>query len=792
MKYIIVLLFAVPIKGQNWFQQYGNSKADYFTSITELASGGYVLVGNSNTLGNGKSDLWVICLDDTLSFVWQRFLGDSEDDFGKKIINYNNELYIFGETTNFGTKDIWILKLKLNGDLIWDQKFGDSLNDYGHSIRHINGRGFLIIGEKLTSNNSMQGMLILIDYNGKVIWKKIYGGQWADGLHYASSTLDGGIISIGYTNSFRNSGLKIPKSSIFKRIKRFFSGPKLSQEFWLLRLDSNGNKLWEKTYGGENIETGKFFIENGDSTLLIIGDTKSFGDTNGDTWLIKTNKNGREIWSKTHGGKGEETLINQYVLKNKNIILSIKSNSTDKFYETKNNNYYTKQILLNKEGSIERNLDFSLKSENVINEVMVDSKGRILNVGYNVSNKEESNKEISSKWEGFSETTINNSITKAWIFETDSITGLKINDYYYNGDRSERGMEFIMDDQLNITILGNENSYNDDNDICLVTFDYFGNQRSSVSFLEDGYQYSKAFHRRQKEGFVIVSETDISDYGGIDIQAKCISENGDIIWENKFGGLGDDIPFDAIGTDDNGSLIVSKTNSFGKGATDGWITKINESGNHEWSKIYGGKGYDMFTSIKSTKNGNYIITGSKSLGLNNEDVWLMLIDKNGDYKWQNTYGDNSSEIGIEVRELPTGDFIVVGKGYNSFNPTVNYIIMIKVDSSGNEIWSKKIEGSVSQLVESFCILNNYEDGYIIVGKEDKKEDSLSKIFLIHISSYGNIVWKKSFGESSRSGGCAIKDDGTGLVVMGNIDLDNNGNSDIFLLKTDYEGMIIKN
>ena len=53
---------------KNWFFQYGNSKQNIFQSIAEIPDDGYILVGNSNTLGNGKNDIWIVRLDQNLKF----------------------------------------------------------------------------------------------------------------------------------------------------------------------------------------------------------------------------------------------------------------------------------------------------------------------------------------------------------------------------------------------------------------------------------------------------------------------------------------------------------------------------------------------------------------------------------------------------------------------------------------------------------------------------------------------------------------------------------------------------
>ena len=68
-----------------------------------------MLVGNSNTLGNGKNDLWIVRLDQNLKFQWQRYFGGAEDDFGKDIIFSNNSFIILAEKNEQNKKKTWLL-----------------------------------------------------------------------------------------------------------------------------------------------------------------------------------------------------------------------------------------------------------------------------------------------------------------------------------------------------------------------------------------------------------------------------------------------------------------------------------------------------------------------------------------------------------------------------------------------------------------------------------------------------------------------------------------------------------
>lgn len=269
-----------------WNKTYGGPNDDCAYSIILDSHGGYVVAGYTYSFGAGDCDTWLLKIDTNGNIQWNRTYGGPGHDEAHSLIQTNDGGFIIAGTTNsFGSGgfDAWLIKTDPSGNMLWNKTYGGSGNDdVWHVIATADG-GFAIAGWT-TSFGSGAGdfWLIKTDSNGNIQWSKTYGGVYFDAATCVRQTLDGGFILSGYTYSYGAGGA----------------------DFWLIKTDNQGNVQWNKTYGGSDDDYAFSCIQTFDGGYAITGSTSSYGAGVYDFWIVKTDPLGNRLWNKTYGGLG--------------------------------------------------------------------------------------------------------------------------------------------------------------------------------------------------------------------------------------------------------------------------------------------------------------------------------------------------------------------------------------------------------------------------------------------------------------------------------------------------------
>jgi len=169
-------------------------------------------------------------------------------------------------------------------DVLWEQTYGGDSSDGGVSVCRAADNGHIVAGYTNSFGNGDYDIcLYRVDSIGTLLWTKTIGGINYDIPNEMQPTSDSGYIIIGRTTSF---GPGTPNYS----------------NIYLIKINSNGDTIWTKVFGGVNSEEGLSVSQTTDGGYILVGRTASFGAGGADVYLIKTNAAGDTTWTRTYGG----------------------------------------------------------------------------------------------------------------------------------------------------------------------------------------------------------------------------------------------------------------------------------------------------------------------------------------------------------------------------------------------------------------------------------------------------------------------------------------------------------
>jgi len=272
------------------------------------------------------------------------------------------------------------------------------------------------------------------------------------------------------------------------------------------------------------------------------------------------------------------------------------------------------------------------------------------------------------------------------------------------------------------------------NNVNLVKFNHEGQEQWNLTLGGTGYEVMAFVQQTADGGYVLIGNTDSYGAGSFDIWFVKVDSNGNMQWNNTFGGIGQDEAY-SVSQVAGGYIIAGAgyTESYGARNSDLWLVKTDTKGEELWNNTYGGNWGDSANSIQQTRDGGYIIAGgTQSFGAGHTDFFLVKTDSNGTEQWYRTFGGVSHEFYPSVRLSPDGGYILGGVTL-SFDDDY---WLIKTDADGNVQWDRTFEGSG---LDSFQ--QTPDGGYVIKGDfYDPSKTWVVKKALIKTDSNGNEQW----------------------------------------------------
>ncbi|QMU27539.1 T9SS type A sorting domain-containing protein [Adhaeribacter radiodurans] len=779
----------------------GGDKADMLADMVAIPDGGYLLAGTSSSgisgdkslASKGESDYWLVKLDKDKKKVWDKSYGGKGTETISTIIPTSDGAYLLGGSSASGRE-------------------GDKSS---------------------TSKGKLDYWLVKVDASGNKLWDKSFGGNQDDNLKTIIATPDGGYLLSGSSNSNKSGDKSEPSRG--------------NIDYWIVKIDGHGNKLWDKTFGGNNTDNLASIIATDNDGYLLGGSSDS--DKSGDKteankgfedyWVVKINTQGKKLWDKTYdhgyvidkltamlptpdggaliaGVSGFESPFNYWVLK-------LDSKGT---------------IIWEKEygGAVVFTCYFCENNRSIPIEILPTPTGHYLLAGYSYSTQGRDRSEKNRGREDY------------WVLEIDE-NGLRIGDKSFGGDNPDYLVAMIPTDNGGYLLGGYSNSpasheksenSKGDNDFWLVetqisTFPpttleawnllYGGNNLDNLTtvlptndggYLLGGYSYSKQSGDKSQNGY------GKSDYWVIKTDAA-----GKKLWDKRYGGTGADYLKSIVPTYNGGFLLGGSSESTNngnktaanKGKRDIWIVKINSIGEKEWEQSYGSSGLEDLQKIISLPDGTFLLAGYSDSPVGGDktqankgglDYWLIKINDNGGFKyWDKTYGGNANDYPGDVLVLNNGDLLVGGTSFSSAtgdksqsNRGGSDYWLLKTNSEGKKLWDKRYGGANQD--QLLALLSLKENTILLGGNSasgvsgDKSQASQGgkDFWLVQVDGKGEKQWDKTYGGSEDETLRSLLLDKDGGYIFGGTSFsgksgdksqESQGSSDYWLVKTNNKG-----
>jgi len=357
-----VWLFKINTAGTLlWSRTYGGSDEDQGQDLIETADGGFLVVGfTRSTDGDvsrnaGFHDQWVLKLDATGVLEWEKSFGFSGTDQAFSVVSTSDGGFFVtgfldvsasegegntgkGASTAHGVGEFWGHRLDASGNVIWSRFFGGTSNDRSFDVLQTNDDAFLMVGasestdfDVSNSQGSYDFWVVKVANTGELLWEKSFGGSGID-IAYSAVRVNDGFIIVGDTRSTdgditNNNG---------------------EADFWIVKIDVEGNLVWEQSYGGTDFESARAIKPLNDGNFLVAGSSRSsdgdVSENNGenDFWIIKINGEGSLLWEQSFGGSEIDFSRDIVETNEGTFIIAGESESADSEIDNKGN----KDVLL--------------------------------------------------------------------------------------------------------------------------------------------------------------------------------------------------------------------------------------------------------------------------------------------------------------------------------------------------------------------------------------------------------------------------------------------------------------
>ena len=351
---ILFILLSTSVHAQitkMWDFRYGSTGDETSQGFLKTLDDGFLIYGTSpsnsgyekSENSRGMDDFWIVKTDGAGNVTWDRTYGGALRDNLLSAIQLPDSGYILAGQSESGiggekseanrdstlsTFDLWIIRIDKNGNIVWDKTIGGSGTDYAYHVMISSSNRIVIAGDtyshgsyEFTGPNygAADYWIVVLDMQGNLVWEKNFGG----------SNLDWQVTSVIETS---DGSFLVGGESVSQPVgNKTATGCGTNWDIWCVKMDSSGNIIWDKSYGGDNIEDfrsltlsgNKIYLSGASQSPISCNKTlQNHGMINTtDFWLLTIDENGDILSENVYGGDNNENGMTSFSLTQKGYLM---------------------------------------------------------------------------------------------------------------------------------------------------------------------------------------------------------------------------------------------------------------------------------------------------------------------------------------------------------------------------------------------------------------------------------------------------------------------------------------
>lgn len=321
----------------------------------------------------------------------------------------------------------------------------------------------------------------------------------------------------------------------------------------------------------------------------------------------------------------------------------------------------------------------------------------------------------------------------------------------FGGNNADFGEAIVTTENGGYVLAGFSESFGDDGDldVYVIRTDVDGEILWERTYDEGFTEHGYALLATEDGGFLIAGDRRATQTSAVNAYLIKIDADGDLMWSREYGNdLHHQQAFSIIPANNGGYMLIGRSEEIDFNPNDEidqddldiYLVAVDENGEMLWEQAYGGEEKQEGFALTTYMDG-YILAGKTvSLATESTDAYLIRIDEAGEVIWEQTYGGPETDVANAV--ISTTDNNIVFAGSTGFNSNV---YLTKVDETGTEIWSKSFGGIFGD--EAHDLLETAEGDIVIAGISERNALNID-LFLTKVNSLGNIIWERFLGSNT--------------------------------------------